>query len=196
MEIREVLMDALKSYDNNRERSQQTEIGVSQLGGCRTQVWLQHNKALGGNPTYRLPSLMGTAIHTLIESALSAYSFGDYKLETAVEFEGLPGHIDWYIPETGSVVDWKTTKLKNLDYFPSTQQRWQVHTYGYLLAQNGHEVKNVTLVAIPRDGTAPFATGTGLPSTFARRPTTSRRRCARSTTGCPPSIGVNWGFGK
>ena len=153
MNIHETLMDALKSYDNNRERSLQTEIGVSQLGGCRTQVWLQRNKALGGNPTLRLPSLMGTAIHTLIETALSSYSLGAFQLETAVEFEGLPGHIDWYIPESGSVVDWKTTKLKNMAYFPSTQQRWQVHTYGYLLAQNGHEVKTVTLVAIPRDGT-------------------------------------------
>ena len=37
-------------------------------------------------------------------------------------------------------------------YFPTTQQRWQVQTYGYLLAKNGHDVKRVSLVAIARDG--------------------------------------------
>ena len=41
MQIDEMLMKALTTYDNNRERSQQTQIGVSQIGGCRKQVWLQ-----------------------------------------------------------------------------------------------------------------------------------------------------------
>ena len=50
------------------------------------------------------------------------------------------------------VIDWKTSKVRNLSYFPSTQQRWQVQTYGYLLAKNGHDVKRVSLVAIARDG--------------------------------------------
>jgi hypothetical protein len=43
--------------------------------------------------------------------------------------------------------------LKNLTYLPSQQQRWQVHTYGYLIEQSGlGKVHNVHLVAIPRDG--------------------------------------------
>jgi hypothetical protein len=33
MKIDEMLMKALNSYDNNRARSQQVEIGVSQIGG-------------------------------------------------------------------------------------------------------------------------------------------------------------------
>jgi hypothetical protein len=41
---------------------------------------------------------------------------------------------------------------KSMRYFPKLQQRMQVQVYGYLLSQNGHEVKNVALVAIPRDG--------------------------------------------
>ena len=151
-DIQEILITAMKSQDSQRERSLQEEIGVSQLGGCRTQVWLQIKGAPKGNETLRLPSMMGTAIHTMIENALSAYSFGTYQLEQEVEFGGLKGHIDWYIPEAGAVIDWKTTKLKNLEYFPSTQQRWQVQTYGYLLAKNGRKVETVSLVAIARDG--------------------------------------------
>ena len=53
---------------------------------------------------------------------------------------------------TGDVIDWKTSKVRNLTYFPSKQQRWQVQLYGYLLANNGYAVNRVSLVAIARDG--------------------------------------------
>lgn len=154
MKIDEMLMKALTTYDNNRERSQQEQIGVSQLGGCRKQVWLQLNKAEKTNQnTLRLPALMGTAIHKMIEEALVKESWGEYWLEEELEYDGLKGHVDLYIPEIGAVVDWKTTKLKNLDYFPSKQQRWQVHVYAWLIQKAGNAMpKTVTLVAIPRDG--------------------------------------------
>jgi len=51
------------------------------------------------------------------------------------------------------VIDWKTVKVKNLSYFPSLQQRWQVQVYGYLLDKSGKgSPKTVNLVAIARDG--------------------------------------------
>ena len=130
MKIDEMLMKALTSYDNNRARSQQVEIGVSQIGGCRTQVWLQLQDAERTNDTLKLPALMGTAIHKMIEEALSA-DWNEFQMEREVEYDGLMGHIDLYVPSVGAVVDWKTTKLKNLDYFPTKQQRWQVHLYGF-----------------------------------------------------------------
>jgi hypothetical protein len=151
MKIDEMLMKALTSYDNNRARSQQVEIGVSQIGGCRTQVWLQLQDAERTNDTLKLPALMGTAIHKMIEEALSA-DWNEFEMEREVEYDGLKGHIDLYVPSIGAVVDWKTTKLKNLDYFPSKQQRWQVHLYAFLLSKNGETPKTVTLVGIPRDG--------------------------------------------
>ena len=155
MQINEMLMKALTTYDNNRERSQQKQIGVSQIGGCRKQVWLQIQDTPKTNETLKLPALMGTAIHKMIEEALvkdNAANWGDYWLEEEVEYDGLKGHIDLYIPSVGAVVDWKTTKLENLTYFPSTQQRTQVQLYAYLLSKNGHSPKTVTLVGIPRDG--------------------------------------------
>ena len=98
------------------------------------------------------PSMMGTALHSLIEECLDSYSLGAYILESKVEFEGLPGHVDWWYPEDGAIIDWKTKTKKNLDYFPSTQEIWQVQTYAYMKAQEGCEVKTVTLFALPRDG--------------------------------------------
>ena len=152
MNIHDVLMEALKGLDSNRDRSLQTEIGPSQIGGCRAQTWLKLNNGIGGNPTQRLSAWIGTSVHALLEKALSAYSFGAYKLEEEVEFGGLKGHVDWYIPESAAVIDFKTLKMKNLDYFPSTQQVWQVQLYGYLLTKNDKKVETVTLVGIPRDG--------------------------------------------
>ena len=63
---------------------------------------------------------------------------------------GIRGHIDCYNKELKEVVDWKTKTLKNLAYFPTKQQIWQVQIYGLLCEENGREVENVTLVAIPR----------------------------------------------
>jgi hypothetical protein len=94
---------------------------------------------------------MGTAIHGAIEEALSKRD--DLLIETTVEYGGMKAHVDLFIPETGDVVDWKTTKYKNLSYFPSQQQRWQVQVYGYLIEKSGKgKVSRVNLVAIPRDG--------------------------------------------
>ncbi len=94
---------------------------------------------------------MGTAIHAAIENALAGNQ--EVLLEKTVEFDGMKAHVDCFIPGTGDVVDWKTTKVKNLSYFPSEQQRWQVQVYGYLISKSGlGKVQNVNLVAIPRDG--------------------------------------------
>ena len=153
MRIDEMLVKALTTYNDTRERSMQTEIGVSQIGGCRAQVWLQLQATPKTNSTLKLPALMGTAIHKMIEEALvKENAWDDYLIEQEFSYHELKGHIDLYVPSVGAVVDWKTTKLKNLDYFPSKQQRWQVQLYGYLLEKNGHSPKTVTLVGIPRDG--------------------------------------------
>ena len=128
MEINELLMKALTSYDKSRPRSQQKELGVSSIGGCARAAYFVLNSWDKENETIKLPALM------------------------EVKHDGLMGHIDLWIPSIGAVVDWKTTKKAGLSYFPSNQQRWQVQLYGYLLTKNDHEVKTVTLVAIPRDG--------------------------------------------
>jgi CRISPR/Cas system-associated exonuclease Cas4 (RecB family) len=148
---KELLLTALKAGDAKRSRSTQVQIGPSELGGCRRKVWYRLNDQPETNDNeMKLAAIMGTAIHAEIERALADNP--DVMIETSVEYNGMKAHIDCYVPGTGDVIDWKTSKVKNLSYFPSTQQRWQVQTYGYLLAKNGHDVKRVSLVAIARDG--------------------------------------------
>jgi hypothetical protein len=155
MTIANELIKALNSSSKGSARSQQKQVGPSEIGGCRKKTWLRLNGYESTNPnTLRLAAIMGTAIHTYIEQAFERQDpFQDkYQLEVEVEYEGLMGHVDMYDKENKEVVDWKTVKKSNLTYFPSKQQRMQVQLYGYLLNKNNVEVNTVTLVAIPRDG--------------------------------------------
>jgi len=148
---KKLLLDALRAGDAKRSRSTQVQIGPSEVGGCRRKVWYRLNDQPETNDgELKLAAIMGTAIHAEIERALADNL--DVLIETEVEYNGMKAHIDAYVPSTGDVIDWKTSKLKNLSYFPSKQQRWQVQLYGYLLSKNGKLVNRVSLVAIARDG--------------------------------------------
>lgn len=148
---KELLLTALRAGDAKRSRSTQVQIGPSEVGGCRRKVWYRLNDQPETNDNeLKLAAIMGTAIHAEIERALADNP--DVLIETAVEYNGMKAHIDCFVPGTGDVIDWKTSKMRNLSYFPSTQQRWQVQLYGYLLAKNGYAVNRVSLVAIARDG--------------------------------------------
>jgi CRISPR/Cas system-associated exonuclease Cas4 (RecB family) len=153
---KELLLQVLRDKDAGRARSKQTQVGPSELGGCRRKVWYRINGREATNDNeLKLAAIMGTAIHAEIEKAMSTLDpkGKKYMVETEVEYNGMKAHIDLFIPETGDVVDWKTVKVKNLSYFPTQQQRWQVQVYGYLLEKSGKgKPKTVNLVAIARDG--------------------------------------------
>jgi len=153
-------MSVIIGADNDRERSKQTAIGVSQLGGCRKQVWLKLQNTPETNKGLRLASWMGTAIHDSIERAFKrAIEIGEVNpgilLEHRIEAaNGLPpATVDFYDPETKTIVDWKSIKLAGVPYFGKLQQRYQVNTYAYIFNQNGLPVEWVQLFGIPRDGT-------------------------------------------
>ena len=152
---KELLLHVLHNKDASRDRSKQTQVGPSEIGGCRRKVWYRLNAQPETNENQsKLAAIMGTAIHAAIEDAIGHIDPDgkEYLVETAVEYGDMKAHVDLFVPSTGAVIDWKTSKVKNLSYFPSKQQRWQVQVYGYLLSKNGYEVKTVNLVAIARDG--------------------------------------------
>lgn len=153
---RDLVVKILRNRDASRSRSTQVQIGPSELGSCSRKVWYRlHEYPKTNEDTLKLAAIMGTAIHSAVEDALSWIDPDQSKfvVESEVEYNGMKAHIDLWIPESGDVVDWKTVKKKNLNYFPSQQQRWQVQVYGYLLEKTGKGTpKRVNLVAIPRDG--------------------------------------------
>lgn len=155
IDLEMMLAKSLLAYDKGRDRSQQVEVGPSAIGGCRRRVWHELKQTPKTNPeTESLAAILGTFIHAGVEEAIKREDpFGDnFLIEVEVSHGDLKGHCDLFIKDKGLVVDWKTTKMKSLRYFPSPQQRMQVQIYGWLLSQNGHKVNDVSLVAIPRDG--------------------------------------------
>jgi len=152
---KELLLHVLHAKDAGRDRSKQTQVGPSEIGGCRRKVWYRLNGQPETNDNQsKLAAIMGTAIHAAIEDAITTLDpeGKDYLVETEVAHGDMKAHVDLFVPGIGAVIDWKTSKVKNLSYFPSVQQRWQVQVYGYLLSKNGYDVKTVNLVAIARDG--------------------------------------------
>ena len=155
LDPKELLLSVLHQKDASKSRSKQRQVGPSEIGGCRRKVWYRLNDQPETNFNLsKLAAIMGTAIHAEIEKAIEAVDpeGKTYLVETEVEYDGIKAHVDLFVPGTGDVIDWKTSKIKNLGYFPSTQQRWQVQVYGYLLSKNGYVVNRVSLVAIARDG--------------------------------------------
>jgi hypothetical protein len=148
---KEILLEKLKRQDSERPRSTQVYVGPSEIGGCQRRMWYRINGvAKTNNDTLNLAANMGTAIHTMIESAFA----GDerYLIESKFVKDDLVGHVDLIDTETKTVWDWKTTTKSGLSYFPSAAQREQVQLYGYLANANGVQIDFVGLVAIARDG--------------------------------------------
>ena len=154
-DAKELLLSVLHQKDASKSRSKQKQVGPSEIGGCRRKVWYRLNDQPETNENLsKLAAIMGTAIHAEIEKSIASVdpTGQKYMVETEVEYGDIKAHVDLFVPETGDVIDWKTVKVKNLAYFPSTQQRWQVQVYGYLLSKNGYKVNRVSLCAIARDG--------------------------------------------
>jgi CRISPR/Cas system-associated exonuclease Cas4 (RecB family) len=150
-----LLSGALLAQDGQRDRSTQKEIGPSQIGGCRRQVYHQIIDTPVTNPfTEGLAAILGSFIHAGIAEAIKREDpFGDnFLIEQEFSADGLPAHTDLYIKDKHLVVDWKTSTKKSMKFFPSEQQITQVQIYAYVLEQNGHTPKEVALVVIPRDG--------------------------------------------
>lgn len=154
IDLQDMVIKSLGAYDSQRDRSKQIEIGPSSLGGCARRVWHDLKQTEKVNETEKLAAILGTFIHTGMDQAIRRNDpFEDnFLIEIEVAHEDLKGHCDLFIKDIGLVVDWKTITKSGLRYFGSQQQRYQIHTYGWLLQKNGYDVKEVALVGIPRDG--------------------------------------------
>jgi len=170
-EPQDVLMAGLIALERRRTGSRSRRISPSQAGDCRRRVWLNMTGQEPVNQTKRLPALIGTGFHALAAEGLQKIdpSASRWLVEQRVQaesFAGLvSGQVDCYDTLTRTVIDWKTTKKaslgwlskgavlgKSADKWPSAQQLWQVQLYGWLLAENGHDVERVCLVGVAKDG--------------------------------------------
>lgn len=147
--------ELLLRWDRQRPRSQQREIGMSELGGCRKRAGF---RLAGTEPTDAggsVQAVLGTAIHDAIASVLSTTADPGDLVEHKVEFAGIVGRIDRYETAASRLIDVKSTSSRWLDHIkihgPGKGHRYQTAGYAAALIKQGHPVSKIRIDYIARD---------------------------------------------
>ena len=148
--------ELLYEWDRRRPRSQQTEIGMSDIGGCERRAGYRMAGTVPSNAGGSMQAILGSAVHEAVADILLQLNVPGDIAETEVRFGGILGHFDRYHAAEKLVVDVKTTssrwlesiKVNGADY----QHRWQVALYGAgLWKTHGVPVERVRIDYIARD---------------------------------------------
>lgn len=148
----------VRDWDAARPRSSQSEVGWSEVGGCRSALGYRVRGDWESDQPDGWGAARGTAIHTLMETVLK--DVPGIRTEATTRYRGILGHADLIVIDETSVTDHKTTKLANSRLWrqkPSAllQKRIQAHGYAAGLIESGElpETATVRLLVIPVDGT-------------------------------------------
>lgn len=145
-------LEDLRAYLATSERSQQAELGMSELGHeCPRYIWsVLHHVPTVNTSQHVLAAMRGTGVHKVLEPYLESRG---WTVEAEVEYGGVPGHVDAY--RDGIVEDEKsalTSKVRALaEYGPSKAWRYQLHTYARALNEKGEPIHTVRIVAYAID---------------------------------------------
>lgn len=141
--------------DQQRPRTKQRGIGMSDLGSCRRRVGYKLADVDPVNPVGSVQAVMGSAIHDMVASILNAVAKPGDLVEHEVTFAGIKGHVDRYEAERETVVDTKTTSARWLEHIrlhgPEHGQVWQVSGYAAALIKAGYPVKRIQIDYLARD---------------------------------------------
>lgn len=145
---------AVRDWDDRRPRSQQTEIGWSELDGCQAAVAL----SMRGDWTTDIPdsarAVQGTALHEWWTGVM-ARAYPERQYEVTTLYRGVPGHADEVNPAEPSVTDLKTKTLKacqRLRQVPAAARRDHPYWRGMLIQVNGYYAGLEQIGMLPPDG--------------------------------------------
>lgn len=174
-QITTMVTDDVKHAAAHAPRSLQRAPGPSELGTPCTRRLAY--KAIGQDPvnndTDPWASIQGTSVHAWmaatydVKNRAARRDRGDhvstptpadrYLVEHRIHLPyNISGSSDLFDRETGTVIDWKLTSLKNIAGYrkngPGAQYRAQAHLYGLGLVLAGEHVEHVADVFLPRGG--------------------------------------------
>jgi CRISPR/Cas system-associated exonuclease Cas4 (RecB family) len=145
--------ELLLEWERRRPRSQQKELGMSELGGCRRRAGYRLAGVEPSNRSGSVQAAMGAAIHEAIADILETLGIDGVSHEAEVRFAGLVGHYDRI--EGPTVVDVKTTGSRWLEHIklhsPERAHLWQVSLYAAALIASGHNINRVRIDYLARD---------------------------------------------
>lgn len=147
------ILDEIAAWDRNRPRSQQAELGASQLKGCRAAAVLRINGVPETDSRLRWDALVGTALHAVCEAAAPE----GVLVEQRFEYRGVWATIDRFEPARKTLTDVKTKDDraaidKVRKYGPSEQHKAQLNIGAAALKAAGYEVDRIELLYLPRVG--------------------------------------------
>ncbi|MGH9248809.1 MAG: hypothetical protein ACRD0W_04725 [Acidimicrobiales bacterium] len=157
------LRQDLRSYDDGRARSQQTEIGISSLRDCRAALGFELDGEWETDDPDNWRALAGTFLLEEGRRVRSELYRDDLHFEQLVTYRGRPGHVDEVRvaddDQPGEVTDWKFPSLAaSLTWHNDSEalddKRTQVHTYAAALIEEGmiREGATVRILVAPVDG--------------------------------------------
>lgn len=162
-QLKQDLIDVIRWADSHSERSQQEDIGPSEIGNeCdrflayRLVKWPAVNTM-----TDPWPAIVGTAIHNWLEAGFQKFQAAAgvtrWSTETTVHPDPfIRGHMDLFDHWLFTVIDWKTlgpTKQKKwIKSGPPGTNQDQIHLYARGKVAAGEKVEKVCLVGLPRSG--------------------------------------------
>lgn len=163
LELKEDLIEIVYWAQANSRRSQQVALGCSEVGSeCdRRLAYRIAGTPECGNRNDPWPAIVGTSIHSWMETAVNDYQHVHSISKWFTEMEVLPspivkGHTDLYDSERALVLDWKFPGSDNLRKMrldgPSPQYVTQVMLYGLGHVNAGRKVDRVGIVALGRQG--------------------------------------------
>jgi CRISPR/Cas system-associated exonuclease Cas4 (RecB family) len=147
--------DLLLLWDQQRDRSKQTVIGWSEIGGCRKRAGYRLAGTTPTNPSSSMQAILGTAVHDAVAGAIETVANGSYITEAEVAYAEVVGHLDRFHIPTGTLVDVKTTSSRWLEHIklhgPDDSHRMQLAGYAAALTKEGHTVRRMRIDYIARD---------------------------------------------
>jgi len=160
--LREEITDIVLWANNQSERSQQVELGASEVGvTCLRRLGYRVAQVPPVNWSDPWPAIVGTAVHTWLEDAVKRYEkthqFNRWYTEITVHpSASVQGHTDLYDAYECAVIDYKnpgTTAMTEIRKgYVSQQYIEQIMLYGLGHINAGRRVDKVALIFLPRAG--------------------------------------------
>ncbi len=161
--LRAQIMEMVVWAEKQSPRSQQVEIGPSEIGSlCDRRIGYRLAQIEPCNDGFDpWAGIVGTAIHSWLDDAvnqwMSAHNSSAWSTETTLFINDfVKGHADLYSKQHEAVIDYKTVgpdvmkKMKANG--PPLGYQIQTHVYGRGFEAIGMPVKRVCLVFLPRAG--------------------------------------------
>lgn len=143
--------ELLLRWDKQRARSQQKQIGWSEIGGCRRRAGYRFAGAEPDNAGGSVQAVMGTAIDEACNAVAAQLGL---VTQQEITYLGIVGHFDRI--EGDEVVDVKTVGtdrwLEHMEIAgPPRQHQFQVTGYGAAVMLTGVPITRVRIDYIARD---------------------------------------------